>query len=312
MLAIVALTIIAMFIVIYVFNWLKTWGCRYPYVGTVRKDGSIFVSIASYRDSSCSDTVRELYEKARDPNLVFIGLVEQNKSSSEACLFPEGCSDRIRRVNLSHRSAKGPCYARHLASCLYNGEEFFFQIDSHTRFEEGWDTDLKLMSMNPPSEKTVFSHYPQSWYNINKGQISVNDTAVPLSGFFKYSAHNINHDGKSFKKGVGVAGGFMFMRGEVLMEVPFDPRLEWVFNGEEFLYSARLFTRGYEFYSPSHNVAYHYYKRDGEPRFQRDHVYKERDAYKTVISRIQSPPPGYFGTAYTAKDYIEFLKTKVK
>lgn len=34
----------------------------------------IFVQIASYRDTECQHTVRDLFEKANDPDRVFVGI----------------------------------------------------------------------------------------------------------------------------------------------------------------------------------------------------------------------------------------------
>ena len=43
---------------------------------------------------------------------------------------------------LYYKKAKGPTYARYWCSTLWEGEEFFLQIDSHTHFIKGWDTEL--------------------------------------------------------------------------------------------------------------------------------------------------------------------------
>jgi UDP-GlcNAc:polypeptide alpha-N-acetylglucosaminyltransferase len=40
------------------------------------------------------------------------------------------------------------------------------------------------------------------------------------------------------------AAGFLFYAGNILREVPFDPHLPYLFDGEEILYSARLWTHG--------------------------------------------------------------------
>ncbi len=40
------------------------------------------------------------------------------------------------------------------------------------------------------------------------------------------------------------AAGFMFFSGAALKNVPFDPLLPYLFDGEEILYSARLWTHG--------------------------------------------------------------------
>jgi len=58
--------------------------------------------------------------------------------------------------------------------------------------------------------------------------------------------------------------------GEALVAVPFDHDLDDVFQGEEILYAARLYTHGYDFYTPDTNVVYHHYSRKEHPRFHSD------------------------------------------
>ena len=43
-----------------------------------RKDGSVFLSLATYRDENCFNTLKWAYEKAKYPDKLFTGLVQQN------------------------------------------------------------------------------------------------------------------------------------------------------------------------------------------------------------------------------------------
>jgi len=65
-----------------------------------------------------------------------------------------------------------------------------------------------------------------------------------------------------------VAGaGFFLAHSGLLKEVPFDPFLPWIFMGEELILSARLWTHGYDIYSPTQPVVTHRYKRLDQPKF---------------------------------------------
>lgn len=64
-----------------------------------------------------------------------------------------------------------------------------------------------------------------------------------------------------------VAAGFFFAPANFLYEVPFDPFLPWIFMGEEISMSARLWTSGYDIFSPTINVLNHYYVRRHYPKF---------------------------------------------
>jgi len=62
-------------------------------------------------------------------------------------------------------------------------------------------------------------------------------------------------------RGAFVVGGFVFSRSEILREVPYDPHL--YFNQEEAAYGLRLFTHGWDLFSPTQVVVYHYYNPGG-------------------------------------------------
>jgi hypothetical protein len=54
---------------------------------------------------------------------------------------------------------------------------------------------------------------------------------------------------------------------DFLREVPFDPFLPWIFMGEEIIMSTRLWTAGYDIFSPSRSVVGHIYVRRHKPKF---------------------------------------------
>ena len=58
-----------------------------------------------------------------------------------------------------------------------------------------------------------------------------------------------------------VGAGFQLSSADVLIEVPFDPKLDMLFVGEEILYSARLWTKGWDMYAPDMNLVWHHYNR---------------------------------------------------
>ena len=62
----------------------------------------------------------------------------------------------------------------------------------------------------------------------------------------------------------------MLVRGDFLHEVPFDPYLPHLFQGEEVLLSARLWTNGYEMFTPNLKICSHDYGRETMPKFWTD------------------------------------------
>ncbi|ETO04471.1 hypothetical protein RFI_32926 [Reticulomyxa filosa] len=81
---------------------------------------------------------------------------------------------------------------------------------------------------------------------------------------------------------------YIFGRGHRLLNVPTNPYLPYLFDGEEILMSTRLWTHGYDLYLPDRDIIYHiyeqYYKR---PLFWNDNWNEEkRGAVKAAQNRI--------------------------
>ena len=238
-------------------------------------EDTMFVSVASYRDSECAATIKNMFEQADRPGRVFVGICEQNDAAdqSEACV-PASLPKNVRRVSIPHSEAKGPTYARYLCSTLYQGETWYVQIDSHTRFVKGWDTKAIANAKKCPSPKAILTHYPRKMEEYGGG-----DTGVPVLCRSKFDDQGVvtfesvimepPKDGIP-RKVPFVSGGFVFMPGTAVRDVPYDPDLPHLFQGEEILHSARLWTAGYDFYTPLDNIVYHQYLRKDKPKFWND------------------------------------------
>tara|TARA_B100002019_G_C21177449_1_gene551880 strand:- start:64 stop:1104 length:1041 start_codon:yes stop_codon:yes gene_type:complete len=238
------------------------------FTNTEYKKDHIFISIASYRDDECPKTIKSIFENAKNPKNIFIGICQQNKKGDIDCLLNE-YKDNIRIKRLEYTEAKGPTYARYICSTLCKNEEYFLQIDSHTDFVKDWDSIIIDLYHKCPSSKTVITHYPPS--KTDKTNLlsymcksSFNSEKIPTfeSALIK--------DPKKNLLSPYIAGGMLFVKSEFLKEVPYDPHLPYLFQGEEILLSARLWTNGYDFYLPRKNICKHSYTRNDKPKFWND------------------------------------------
>mmetsp|Transcript_3002 Transcript_3002/g.6242 ORF Transcript_3002/g.6242 Transcript_3002/m.6242 type:complete len:510 (+) Transcript_3002:40-1569(+) len=270
-----------------------------------RYDDSIFLSLASYRDENCLSTITNAFAKSKDSEKLFVGLVQQN--CFEECrsgvledakvidiepdpdchkLFCESESGRphcdagrVRVLRVNETESLGPYAARFFASKLWGGEQWYMQIDSHMSFVQDWDATSVKMLETAPSKKPVISHYPASTENFEK-QAKMKKPTSRLCGPAFCDPYNdcsvIRLDGAAVydKKYLPtprfspfVAGGYFIANSDFLREVPFDPFLPWIFMGEEIIMSARLWTHGYDMFSPSENVVGHIYVRRHKPKF---------------------------------------------
>lgn len=252
------------------------------------KKGTIFVSIASYRDEVCNSTLDSLYSMADKKENVFVGICQQNKigDDDEIDCVSKGYQNHpnVRIIRIPHFEAKGPTHARYLCSTLWNGEEYFLQIDSHSKFVKGWDTlcinmikDIKDKGL---SKKPVLSHYPKeiSTYEQYNETIKNNVTRICKSFFNDremisfMGAEEINSNNVPYMTPY-IAGGMLFCESYFLKELPFDPNLPFLFVGEEILHSIRFYTHGWDIFTPTENIVFHEYTRADKPKIWTDNPY---------------------------------------
>ena len=260
---------------------------------------TIFVSIASYRDKVCGSTVESLYKNAKYPLNVFVGICQQNSPDDQDCLAgidPAIPLQNIRIMRIPHTEAQGPCKARYLCSTLYKDEDFYMQIDSHTRFVSEWDVKaigmIERIKQEHLSNKPVLSGYPASFEDYNSSERHVvprickanfNDRDMITFSAAQY----IDTKGK-FYRSPFIAAGMFFTQGDFLKEVPFDPDLPYLFTGEEILLSIRFFTNGMDIFTPSENLVFHEYTRNDAPKFWNDIKYSDTEAHEKVKKYINS------------------------
>lgn len=131
----------------------------------------IFVGIAHYRDQRCSRTLFSLFSKAKHPERLRIGLVQQIHTEADNfhCLqdfcaaYGKYCQhkeEQFRLLELTHQLARGPAYARYLQSTLIQDEDFCMQIDSHSEVVQDWDTKGLQMWGSAGNEYGVLSMQP--------------------------------------------------------------------------------------------------------------------------------------------------------
>ena len=249
------------------------------------KQPTIFISIASYRDPDCLQTVKSLEQRAVYPERLVYGIVEQNEqgNKNEMCVLPNTpIKGTIRRITMLASEARGPQVARYLATTLCKEEDYFFQIDSHCLFVQDWDVKLiemfnKEQNIRGDSE-FIFSHYTSDWsdYDTKKYTPKSSDMAVPRickahyqPGIGMFSLNGAERQPKTDRPYPTpfVASGFIFGKTKVIMSVPYDPTLDNLFVGEEWGHSARLYTSGIDVMTPTEEIAFHYYTREGRPHF---------------------------------------------
>ena len=309
------------------------------------KKNYIFVSIASYRDDVCSTTLQSLFKQAKRPEYIVVGICQQNHKDDPDCVENVLNGDlarfqsNVRIIRIPEYEAKGPTWARYLCSTLWAGEEYYMQIDSHTRFVKDWDEKCIQMIQQIKSlglsNKPVLSHYPREYGDFDSLDES-NRFDVPrmCKSFFNtrgmlsfMGAETMNTKNIPYKTPY-VAGGMFFCEGYFLYELPYDPNLPYLFVGEEILHSIRFYTFGWDIFTPTENVVYHAYTRSDKPKIWTDNpYYSDMEAFKKVqkyLDLVDNANVGIrddvavnmdkygLGSTRSLKDYFEFAGIDVK
>jgi len=301
---------------------------------------TIFVSVASYRDFYCSKTLESIYLNATNPQNIYVGLCIQNTEGDEDCLLKDKAikkySPNISTIRMKNYEAKGPTWARYLCTTLFNNQDYFFQIDSHTLFEKGWDTKciemVEDIKKNTGSTDVVLSHYPPSYEEYQNKEKNLKSVDTICQSFFNdrgmvsfLGASPVDMDKDKYVQTPHIAAGMFFCEGKCLKEVPYDPQLPNLFVGEEILHSARVWTSGYDIYSPTEVVVYHLYTRSDQPHIWDDKDFNDTDAFNKVKFLMEMDKnvkiPAHLkenidkygmGTKRTLKEYYDFAGIDLK
>eukprot|EP01059_Diplonema_ambulator_P033565 TRINITY_DN709_c0_g1_i1.p1 TRINITY_DN709_c0_g1~~TRINITY_DN709_c0_g1_i1.p1 ORF type:complete len:449 (+),score=50.38 TRINITY_DN709_c0_g1_i1:75-1349(+) len=285
---------------------------------------TIFVNIAAFRDSEASGTLLDMKMKARNFSRIHIGLVCQRDMTvaNEKCVPVEWegkeAEYHMTVEDIDAKHAKGPTFARHRASLMYKDEDYFMMIDSHNTFVTDWDEKIIHHHDICESEKCVLSVYPMG---STEGQTNYDNLkhVAYLCGNAQW--HGSGYPGPFIGSVYDVVdanrpqpymgAGLVFTHGGVLEEIPFDPHLPFLFHGEEILLTVRLWTHGYDLYSPGDNILYHHYYRPGKPRMEQIPqwaVHQSRSA-RRVQYLLQLPSPKDPSTPVVPRDTKETYLT---
>ena len=131
----------------------------------------IFISIASYQDPLLKATINSAFNKADCPENLIFGICDQSNEPLDTESF--SFSDQIKCEHIDPKISEGPCWARKRVQHFYNNEDYYFQIDSHMQFEQGWDSYFigyiqKIKSVGTEyHQKPIITCYPRAFEVID-------------------------------------------------------------------------------------------------------------------------------------------------
>jgi hypothetical protein len=235
---------------------------------------TIFVSIASYRDSQLGPTIADCLDKADRPQDLRFGICWQHAPDE---LFPFDDDPRFRVIDVDYLASRGVCWARAQIGDLLDGEDWYLQLDSHHRFAPGWDTELIAIAEAAPSAKPLITTYPTGFSVPDDGR---RNPAPWLMSFGRWSPEGIPlfqptaiRGWKELNRPLRarfLGACLIFTRPQWVTEVPYDPDI--YFSGEEITLAIRSFTSGYDLFHPHKTLVWHEWTRSYRPQHAGDHV----------------------------------------
>jgi hypothetical protein len=237
----------------------------------------IFVSIASYKDRELEKTVASLIDNADNPKNLRVVVLSQDTKRDH----PDFSNySNVELNKMDFRLARGVGYARKIIMDEYRDEDYFFQIDSHTRLAKSWDTKMLEMFEQAQEdsgvEKIILSQYPAPYIPQNKKtDIYPKGDSILWDRPSRSGVKNNWHgawtgrrmeliDKHRPNESHSILAGYIFSLGSFVKEIPYDERIS--FMGEELCIALRAYTRGWRIYSPHEMLVWHFYTRPNSPK----------------------------------------------
>lgn len=267
-----------------------------------KDDGRVMYMDATYKRDELS-CLQGSVETARDEFLLFLhhqlpathkryaqlkayfaGLPEETKAmyrlkfplrsgqGLQGQLSPALAGCRVTTRVTSPSNARGPTFGRYVTSLLQFNQDYYMVIDSHSRFSLHWDSKMILRVFQLPT-RGVLSHYPNGYVpEAPEGEFGKRDVMTMCKGVIldngmpKLGANWMDFSPHPTLEAFAAAG-YIFGDAQVVLDTPFDPFLPYLFDGEEILFSVRMWTKGWDIYCPGEANVFHHYLRPHAPKF---------------------------------------------
>jgi len=289
---------------------------------------SVFVQLAAYHDYELPKTILSAIENSSGDNTIHFG-IHNCFNEPNHIHIPD--TNVVKHIKISVAESQAPKnigvgIARSIANNFYSGEDYYLQVDSHSRFAKDWDSGLisKLKEYQECGvKKPLLTAYPASYhYDDCLMENIATDYGVTNIGFHErpdFSDNYIPHQTAiPLTTGVtnSVSAGFIFTTGD-FHKIAVNEKI--AFWGEEIIIAARAFTNGYDLLVPDKQYIFHlYYAHDKSFQHNmRRHIWKDwpeefakLDAVsKAEVKRILTEAvvgDSELGTIRTLEEYGQF------
>ena len=253
----------------------------------------IHMLVAAFRDKLCARTIHNSFTHAANPKRIFIRIIDQTQPGSdlvddEGC-WPRYCGEynpnceeyksQVRVVRVDSANSRGPTWARSKLSAMavwdyeqrdqpeevdlkpVQLQDFCMQIDSHMDFSDNYDQELIAMHHRAENDYAVLSTYVTDIEKNNQDPKVVPNLCMVTftSSIRNWGTKECRGLQKPKLTNAMWGAGLSFHRCHAEINVPVDPYLDGVFDGEEGSRGIRFFTHGYDVYTPDKVLVTHDY-----------------------------------------------------
>lgn len=289
----------------------------------------IIVQVSAWRDPFVIKTIESAYKNADNKDGVVVGCVFQGYEEDRWMIKNIdnlGPEVRLLWVDANTAPLSLTKIRGEFALTLVKDEEYFLQVDSHTKFAPHWDTEFikELQQANDNFGKSIIGGYiPTTFTDWDEEFRGCTWTAEPNEEWFEIYGGPIM--GKQVpKENIQtierfVCAGHLFGKTEFLHDVPQADNI--LFKYEQPMMMLRAYTGGYNIIGSAgcYLVGYDYkhadpnsyikYSRYKDPKWQSAWGKKEQEDheyFKSIfINKIYDPINGAL-TKRSIEEYIEF------
>lgn len=239
------------------------------------KSGKIYVSLASYRDPYLQSTIDSLFCEADNPENITVGcFIHALENEFETLKLERTYDEKVKyEIETPGQIFSVTACRNRCLKWLDDSYEYVLQIDSHSRFDQGWDTTLINIIKSIDDKKSILSGALPTFDIFEDGTEEKKEQTDPISFAMHTDTTKENLlrsydlaprgtilkpiEGKTYAHDWYMTGHFIFASAKYFKTV-LQP--EWVlFWGEEVLNGFRTFTAGWNVYIPIKIPIYHLY-----------------------------------------------------
>jgi hypothetical protein len=234
----------------------------------------MFVTVSAFRDPDLPNTLLDCLTKADRPEALHFGVIWQH--DDDVAPLPDLAPAKLSLKKVPWRESQGACWARAEGMKLWDGEDWFFQIDSHHRFVQGWDSLLLRQAEMTGYDLPLLTTYASA-FSPSRPLTPGNPNIIRFDHFLPEGVPIFNCHGLEGVtpdtppvRASGLSAHLLFAPGRFVEDVPYDPEL--YFFGEEVTLAVRAFTWGYNLYHPTEHLMWHESPRGTRPTHWDEHA----------------------------------------